>query len=97
MKYIVVKADINDGDYLDSSSIATDEIIALVRKVSKVLNEEKAIDLFTALENDTNPYQGLTNEEFERFQELVPFDTLSGMPPHSIKSITLIEELECIY
>lgn len=100
MKYIVIEADINDGDYLHRHSRATDELVSLVRKVSKVLTEETGVDIFTALNSycdDNNPYQGLTTEEFQTFRELIPYDSQSGMPPHSIESIKLIEELEAIY
>lgn len=93
-KYIIIKADTNDGDYITNQSIITDEKIEQLKTaLSKIKDSNYSLSWGTGdmLEEDNDPnilYPELTPAEFNLIENYIPHGEY-GI--HTIESIDILE------
>lgn len=101
-KYILIKADVNDGDYISSKNEITDEDIELIKPIIDAIKEydnDKSIkrqkwnwDINGY--NDQDPNQRYVKsgkcslESFDYFNDLLPF--MDNQDIHTIESIEIL-------
>jgi len=85
-KYIIIKADTNDGDYITKKSKITDEQIELIKPIIKEIkkqhNEYRILDC------------GNTAEKF--YGSLPNFDFFDNLVPHGEYGVHTIESIEVL-
>lgn len=93
-KYVIIKADYNDADYVTEQSLVDDDDIELIKKVAECIKlKNNKWNTFYRREKDypQNTYKDvLTEKEVERFNQFVPNggDYEGGI--HTIESIKII-------
>ncbi len=92
-RYVIIKADTNDGDYVTSKNEITEELEKVIRKVCKVIKKDQSWGTSEMLEEDNDPQRWvkkgkLTEEEVEIFSYLAPSGEY-GI--HTIESVEIIE------
>lgn len=102
MKYVTVKADTNDGDYVEETTNIDQyikyydlDLVEVVKKTAKIIKENPDGHNWTSGEMYDEASMSyykelLTPKEFEFFESLVPSGEY-GI--HSIESITILEVL----
>lgn len=93
-KYIIIKADTNDGDYVTKKSEISDKLIEELKPIIAIINEQHG-DWSTRWEVDDedelaeNVYKNvLTEDQIELFNDYVPNSELGV---HTIESIEILE------
>lgn len=95
IKYILIKADYNDGDYVTSKHEITDEQIELIKPVIKVIKDNDGnypIGDMSDSSNNAELFYGHI-EGFDLFEELVPYGEYGIHTIESIEIITIVESL----
>ena len=102
-KYILISADVNDGDYINSKNEITDEELKLIMPVINAINdfnEDKSIkkqkyNWYTIDDRNKTPESlyintgKCTNKSFDAFSELLPCMETESI--HTIESIEILE------
>lgn len=105
-KYIVIEADINDGDYVTQKTEVTDEQIIKIKEILAKMprsqnhkgEEIQEIKYETReLGNDDkehSDYQHITYEEKLFLGEFLPYGDYNYCGIHTIENIEIVQELE---
>ena len=99
VKYIVITADINDGDYVTEKTEVTDEeIIRLKEILAKMPKDYESIRYETReLGNDdeeNSDYQHITYEEKQFLSKFLPSGDYNYSGIHTIKNVDIVQHLE---
>jgi hypothetical protein len=104
-KYIIIKADTNDADYVTEVSEITDEQIELIKPVIEAIKNApkdkhgwghnyetgEIVD-----EDDAEELYGHL-EGFKTFDSFVPYGDSNYPGIHTIKSVMIVSELEILF
>lgn len=104
-KYIVIKADINDGDYSTEETEVTDEQIIKLKEILAKMPRQKnykgeEIRYETReIGNDDkedSDYQYITYEEKKFLSKFLPSGDYNYSGIHTIESIRIVQEVETL-
>jgi len=99
-KYIIIEADVNDGDYIHSRNIITDDELELIKPVIQAIkdyNDDETIkhqkwNWYTIDNREPNPmelYKGKFSEEaYDFFNSILPY--MDNESIHTIESIDIL-------
>ena len=104
-KYIIIKADINDGDYVSEKTLISDEEIVRVKeiltKMPKTIYEGEEFPEIRyetkELGNDdrkNSNYNHITYEEKQFLNEFLPIGDANCPGIHTIVGVEIVQELE---
>ncbi len=99
-KFIIIEADINDGDYVTKRTPISDEDIKSIKKIFKKLPKQK--DCLGNLEiryetfEDSDPCEYLTSEEIDKLGNFLPNGDYNYTGIHTIVSVEIVEQIEKI-
>ena len=93
---LIIKADVNDADYITNTENIDGETLELVKKVAALIAKKKSEHRYghnwnNYESNQAEMYPELTEEEIQWFDELLPYGTMDGDEIHSIESIKVFE------
>lgn len=98
-KYIIIKADINDADYVtEKTKITEEEIIKIKQILDKMPNNGNSIDYKTGElgndDEDDSEYNYITNEEKNFLSKFLPSGEYNYSGIHTIESVEIVEVKE---
>lgn len=103
---IVVEADTNDADYIQSSCVINEKVLKTIRIVIKEIkdfdsNPKNAYQHnWPKLDNYESPsliYKNLTEKQIDLFNELVPYGENGVHSIESVKLYEIVDEAEILY
>jgi len=97
-KYIIIEADINDGDYVTEKTLITDEKLKEIMPVIEAVKKQKEANRWGynwpqsehCEESIEELYPQFTEDELDEFRQFVPSGIESDQV-HTIESIELLE------
>lgn len=105
-KYIVIEADINDGDYVTEKTEITDEQIIKIKEVLAKMPKVKDYkgNYLSSIRYETrdmgnddkkdSDYQHISNEEKEFLTKFLPSGDYNYSGIHTIETVEIVQELE---
>lgn len=81
--YLIIEADVNDGDYISAKTIVTDKVIDTLKPIIKKIKACKDRS------NWEDPSDYLSDEEIETISEYLP--SMDNQDVHTIVSIDVLE------
>lgn len=107
-KYIVIEADINDGDYVTEKTKVTDEEIIKIKEILAKMPKQKDYkgEQLPEIKYETREignddkknsnYQHITYEEKQFLSKFLPSGDYNYSGIHTIENVEIVQELEKI-
>ena len=107
-KYIVIEADINDGDYVTKQTLITDEQIIKIKEILGKMPKQKDYKGNTLKniryetrevgndDKENSDYQCITNEEKDFLRKFLPSGDYNFYGIHTIESVEIMQKLETL-
>lgn len=94
-KFLVVKADFNDADYITEINEISDtdikKIMPIIEAINKIGDRHNwANDINTDISDLKELFPDVPRKIIDKFEEYVPYNSESGYGPHSIESIRIL-------
>lgn len=93
-KYIIIKADTNDGDYITNQSLITDESIEQLRPIIEIIKSKKGKYETCEMGNprDTYSVEELSDEQLDLFDNFIPYGEYGIHTIEKVQILTVLEE-----
>ena len=107
-KYIVIEADVNDGDYVTEKKEITDDQIIKIKEILAKMPKEKDFKgkELSSIRYETrelgdddkkdSDYNCITNEEKAFLSEFLPSGDYNYPGIHTIESVEIVQEIESL-
>lgn len=107
-KYIIIEADINDGDYVTEKTKVTDEEIIKIKDILAKMprqldhkgNQLSEIRYETGEmgtdDEENSDYQHINYEEKQFLNQFLPTGDYNYSGIHTIENVTIVQELEIL-